>query len=144
MDLIKLANVAIKAALAAGKIIRESSSERIDVDSKDAGSSYASQVITDVDRACESVILSHLDRSREELDIALLSEEREDNGSRFEKDYFWCVDPMDGTLAFINGYPGFAVSIALVSKEGIPQIGVVYDPSTDIVYHAIITRGAYK
>ncbi len=144
MDLIKLANVAIKAALAAGKIIRESSSEYIDVDSKDAGSSYASQVITDVDRACESVILSHLDRSREELDIALLSEEREDNGSRFEKDYFWCVDPMDGTLAFINGYPGFAVSIALVSKEGIPQIGVVYDPSTDIVYHAIITRGAYK
>ncbi len=38
---------------------------------------------------------------------------------------------MDGTLAFINGHPGFAVSIALVAQDGTPQIGVVYDPSTN-------------
>ena len=51
--------------------------------------------------------------SCDEFEVGFLSEETEDNGSRFEEDYFWCIDPMDGTLAFINGHPGFSVSIAL-------------------------------
>jgi len=51
---------------------------------------------------------------------------------------------MDGTLAFINKRPGFSVSIALVAKDGTPHIGVVYDPSTDILYHAIKGKGAFK
>ena len=144
LDLDKLTKIAIQAALSAGNVIRESRNKHIEVDAKNAGSSLASQVVTDVDRACESVILDRLKESCEELDIALLSEETEDNGSRFQKEYFWCIDPMDGTLAFINGYPGFAVSIALVSRDGIPQIGVVYDPSTDILYHAIKGSGAFK
>ena len=51
---------------------------------------------------------------------------------------------MDGTLAFINKTPGFSVSIALVSKDGSPCIGVVYDPSTDTLYHAMRGMGAFK
>ena len=60
--------------------------------------------------------------------IGFLGEEAKDDGSRFEKDFFWCVDPLDGTLPFIEGRPGFAVSIALVQKSGIPVLGVIYDP----------------
>ena len=51
---------------------------------------------------------------------------------------------MDGTLAFINKQPGFSVSIALIAKDGTPYIGVVFDPSTDTIYHAIKGNGAYK
>ena len=51
---------------------------------------------------------------------------------------------MDGTLAFINKHPGFSVAIALVAKDGTPYIGVVFDPSTDTLYHAIKGHGAYK
>ncbi|MEO0471852.1 MAG: inositol monophosphatase family protein, partial [Bacteroidota bacterium] len=111
---------------------------------KQAGTSEASQVVTAVDRACEATILSHLLPTCETFDLAMLSEETEDDGSRFVKDFFWCIDPMDGTLAFIKNYPGFSVSIALVARDGIPWIGVVYDPSTDTLYHAIKGHGAWK
>lgn len=144
MDLLYLNDIAMKAALAAGEVIQKYMNEEVEVDLKTAGSSRASQVVTAVDRACEKVILTHLLPTCREFDLALLSEETEDDASRFEKDYFWCVDPMDGTLPFINKQPGFSVSIALIAKDGIPYIGVVYDPSTDVMYHAIKGMGAFK
>ena len=144
MDLIQLSKIAIEAARAAGKIIQQSVQQDVLVEQKESGSSYASQVVTEVDRACESVILNHLLPSCDKYDLAILSEETEDDGSRFQKKYFWCIDPMDGTLAFINKHPGFSVSIALVAIDGTPTIGVVYDPSTDTLYHAIKSHGVYK
>lgn len=144
MDLIQLNNIAIKAALSAGKVIQQYMNTDVLVKNKKGGTSYASQVVTSVDIKCETVILSHLLPTCKEFNLALLSEETEDDGSRFEKDYFWCIDPMDGTLAFINKQPGFSVSIALIAKDGTPYIGVVFDPSTDTLYHAIKGNGAYK
>ena len=144
MDLSQLSNIAIKAALAAGKIIQQHMNKAISVEKKGGGASYASQVVTAVDIACETAILSHLLPTCAEFELALLSEETEDDGSRFEKDFFWCIDPMDGTLAFINKQPGFSVSIALIAKDGTPYIGVVFDPSTDTLYHAIKGSGAFK
>lgn len=144
MDLLKLNDIASKAALSAGKVIQQSMQDDVLVEQKKGGISYASQVVTEVDRACESVILSHLRPSCDEFHLALLSEETEDDGSRFEEDFFWCVDPMDGTLAFINKQAGFSVSIALVAKDGTPYLGVVFDPCTDTLYHAIRGNGAFK
>jgi fructose-1,6-bisphosphatase/inositol monophosphatase family enzyme len=144
MDFIHLKNIAIKAALSAGKIIQQYMNDDIVVEQKKGGNTYASQVITEVDRACETEIFSHLLPTCEQFDIALLSEETEDDGSRFEKEFFWCIDPMDGTLAFIKKHPGFSVSIALVAKDGTPYIGVVFDPSTNTIYYAIKGNGTYK
>ena len=144
MNLQHLANIAIEAALSAGKIIQEHLNDTIIVEEKEGGSTRASQVVTKVDRACENIILSHLIPTCKAFDIGLLTEETEDDGSRFEKDFFWCVDPLDGTLAFINKQPGFSVAIALVAKDGTPIIGVVFDPNTKTLYHAIKGNGAYK
>ncbi|MFT4664913.1 MAG: fructose-1,6-bisphosphatase/inositol monophosphatase family enzyme [Polaribacter sp.] len=144
MDLLQLHNIAIKAALAAGKVIQQYRNEDVSVEQKMGGASYASQVVTAVDRACETAIFSHLLPTCDEFDLALLSEETEDDGSRFEEDFFWCIDPMDGTLAFINKQPGFSVSIALIAKDGTPYIGVVFDPSTETLYHAVKGNGAFK
>ena len=144
MDLLQLNNIAIKAALSAGKVIQKYMNDDVSVEKKKGGDSYASQVVTEVDRKCETAIISHLLPSCDEFDLGLLSEETEDDGSRFEKDFFWCIDPMDGTLAFINKQPGFSVSIALIAKDGTPCIGVVFDPSTDTLYHAIKGNGAFK
>ena len=144
MDLLKLTNIATKAALSAGKIIQKYMNEDILVEKKKGGASYASQVVTTVDRKCETAILAHLLPTCNEFNLALLSEETEDDGSRFEEDFFWCIDPMDGTLAFINKQPGFSVSIALVAKDGTPYIGVVFDPSTNTLYHAIKGNGVFK
>ena len=144
MDFSQLTDIAIKAALAAGKVIQQYMQEDVLVEQKKGGTSYASQVVTEVDRACEQVILSHLLPTCDAFDLALLSEESEDDKSRFHKDYFWCIDPMDGTLAFIDKQPGFSVSIALVAKDGTPYIGVVFNPTTDTLYHAIKGKGACK
>ena len=144
MNLSQLNKIAIKAALSAGKVIQKHMNDEVIVEKKVGGDSYASQVVTAVDLACEKVILSHLLPTCDEFDVALLSEETEDDGSRFKEDFFWCIDPMDGTLAFINKHPGFSVSIALVAKDGTPFIGVVFDPSTDTLYHAIKGNGAFK
>ncbi|MBO6792366.1 MAG: inositol monophosphatase [Balneolaceae bacterium] len=145
MNLAPLKDIAIEAALAAGKIIKTYMDEDIEfVEKADGGVNYASQVVTKVDKECEDEILKHLIPTCKTHDLALLTEETEDNGSRFEKDYFWCIDPIDGTLAFIKKEPDFSVSIALVAKDGTPVIGVVYDPSTDMLYHGAKGHGVYK
>jgi 3'-phosphoadenosine 5'-phosphosulfate (PAPS) 3'-phosphatase len=144
MDFQHLATLAIEAALSSGKIINKHINDAIVVEQKEGGSTYASQVVTKVDRECERIILSHLQPTCDAFNIGLLSEETQDDGSRFKKDFFWCIDPLDGTLAFINKQPGFSVSIALIAKDGIPVIGVVFNPSTDTLYHAVKGHGAYK
>ena len=144
MNLLQLNKIAINAALSAGKVIQKHMNDEVKVEIKEGGVSYSSQVVTAVDIACEKVILSHLLPTCDEFDLALLSEETEDDGSRLEEDFFWCIDPMDGTLAFINKHPGFSVSIALIAKDGTPFIGVVFDPSTDTLYHAVKGIGAFK
>ena len=144
MDFIQLSKIAIEAAEDAGKIIQKYLNKHLDIQQKSGGTSYASQVFTEADKACESAILSKLLPTCKAYDLALLSEETEDDGSRFIKDFFWCIDPLDGTLSFIQKRPGFSVSIALVAKDGTPIIGVVYNPSTKNIYHAVRGFGAYK
>lgn len=144
MDMKLLCDIAIKAALAAGNIILNQLENDIEVNIKNKETNYSPQVVTAVDLACEKAILEILEPSLLDHDIAILSEEKEDDGGRFDKAFFWCVDPMDGTLAFINKYPGFSVSISLIARDGTPHIGVVYDPSTDTLYYAIKGKGAYK
>lgn len=144
MDFNALADIASKAALEAGKVIQNALYKTIGVQHKEGGSTLASQVVTAVDVACEKVIIKHLRPTCTEYDLGILTEETEDDKSRFSKDYFWCVDPLDGTLAFINKHPGFSVSIALVSKEGIPFIGIVLDPTSNTLYMGIKDQGAFK
>ena len=61
-----------------------------------------------------------------------------DNGS----DYCWVVDPIDGTVNYISGFPYFATSIALAYKNE-PIIGVVYDPCNKELAYAEKNKGAY-
>lgn len=144
MDLQHLTNIAIKAALAAGQVMQKAMKQEVKVIRKEGGNTFASQVVTKVDFECERVILSHLNPTCKTYDLCLLTEEQEDDKSRLKQDFFWCIDPMDGTLAFINKMPGFSVAIALVAKDGTPQNGVVYDPSTENLYTAIKNKGAFK
>jgi myo-inositol-1(or 4)-monophosphatase len=54
----------------------------------------------------------------------------------------WIVDPIDGSLNFLHGLPIFAVSIAYRAQHSY-QVGVVYDPCRDEMFHAISGRGAF-
>ena len=56
----------------------------------------------------------------------------------------WFIDPLDGTLPFIESTSGYAVSIALVSRRGTPVIGVIYDPLEKTLYHSVEGLGAFR
>ncbi|MGY6274620.1 3'(2'),5'-bisphosphate nucleotidase CysQ family protein [Methylomonas sp. MgM2] len=143
-DLFLLSQCAISAAYQAGHIVAKQAQREVAVKTKSGGGSWAAQVVTEVDHLSQDCILQTLLPTCNQFDIAMLSEEIPDDRSRLRKDYFWCIDPLDGTLPFIEGVPGYSVSIALVAHDGTPMIGVVYDPLTQTLYHAIKDRGARR
>ena len=141
-ELTDLADLAIDAATAAGELIARSRPKEIE--HKSRSGSLASQVVTEVDRRSEAIILELLKPTIKRFELGLLTEEQPDDGGRLSADYFWCIDPIDGTLPFIEGTPGYAVSIALVRRDGTPAIGVVYDPVDETVIHAVAGVGAFR
>ena len=57
--------------------------------------------------------------------------------------YVWVCDPVDGTAMYARHIPVAVFSLALVI-DGVPNVGVVYDPFTDNLYTAIKGKGALK
>lgn len=143
-QLIELESIAIKAATKAGKMIQSKLCGDHEVLHKEGGTSLASQVVTAIDLESQNLVLEALKVSLARFELGLLTEESPDDSSRHQHDYFWCIDPLDGTLAFTKGTPGYSVSIALVSRDGTPMIGVVFDPVTSTLYHAVHQRGARR
>lgn len=143
-DLYLLAQCAISAACQAGHLIADYSQHAVAVNTKKGGSSLAAQVVTEVDHLSQTIILQTLRPVCELYDLAVLSEEAPDDQQRLRKDFFWSIDPLDGTLPFIESVPGYSVSIALVSREGRSLIGVVYDPLTQTLFHSIQGQGAWR
>lgn len=95
-------------------------------------------VVTDADLASERTILSTI--SSRHPGHAVFSEE---SGREGASRYTWIVDPLDGTANFVNGYPHYCVSIALVI-DGSPIVGVVARPETGDVYTAVKGCGAKR
>ncbi len=140
-ELVWLAEHAIDAAHEAGRYIART--RPTDVRSKGGGLSRSSQVLTEVDQHSQRLIIEALAPTMERFDLGLLAEEDDDSGDRLTRPYFWCIDPLDGTLGFVESTPGYSVSIALVSREGVPLAGVVYDPVERTLYHAVRGHGLF-
>lgn len=54
----------------------------------------------------------------------------------------WFCDPIDGTMAFIWGTPTSMFSLSLV-VDGIPVLGVAYDPFLNKLYEAVVGQGSF-
>ena len=72
-----------------------------------------------------------------------LSEESVDTAERFGKRRVWIVDPLDGTKEFVRQIPELAVAIGLV-EDGVPIVGVTYNPIRDEMYAAARGVGATR
>jgi myo-inositol-1(or 4)-monophosphatase len=85
--------------------------------------STATDMITEVDEACERVIVEGIREARP--GDGILSEE----GASAETTtgVRWVIDPIDGTTNYLYGLPGYAISIA-VEIDGEVAVGVVHDP----------------
>lgn len=80
-----------------------------------------------------------------EPQFSILSEEGRDIPYEERKnwEYFWLVDPLDGTKEFIKRNGEFTVNIALIHKNR-PVLGVIYSPVKDLMYYAEEGKGAFK
>lgn len=98
--------------------------------------------LTRADRAANTLICDAL----QELDpvFPIISEENKavpyDQRKNYE--YYWLVDPLDGTKEFIKRNGEFTVNIALIHRQR-PVLGVVYAPAPDEMYWAYDGGGAW-
>ena len=145
IDFDALEDIAINAVRSAGAIVQQKVGNELKVFRKEGegGSSLAADVLTLVDLMSQYEIIKHIEPTCHTYDIALLAEETEDDHSRLVKDYYWCIDPLDGTLPFIEGTSGYSIAVALVRNDGVAMIGVVFDPVTNDLYYAQHNKGAF-
>jgi len=99
--------------------------------------------LTEADLKANDIICSNLTRLYP--NIPIMSEENKqvayDNRKKW--DYYWCIDPIDGTKEFIKKNDEFTVNIALIHKNT-PVLGVVYAPAINEMYKAKKGEGAFK
>lgn len=99
--------------------------------------------LTEADIKANEIICSQLQNFYP--DIPVISEENQEIAYEERKnwEYYWCVDPLDGTKEFVKKNGDFTVNIALIHKDT-PVAGVVYAPVFNVIYWAKKGSGAYK
>jgi myo-inositol-1(or 4)-monophosphatase len=127
-------DIATEAAMSAGIILQECWGKLEKIEEKGG----AGDLVTEADKKSETEILKIL-RSRVP-NHAILAEESGAQGMA-DSEYLWAIDPLDGTTNYAHGYPIAAVSIGLLI-EGIPQVGVVYNPFKNELFRAAKGSGA--
>ena len=99
--------------------------------------------LTEADTRSNEIICAGLAKLYPEIPV--LSEENRivPFEERKNWEYYWCIDPIDGTKEFIKKNGEFTVNIALI-HHNIPILGVVYAPALDDMYSAKEGEGAFK
>ena len=134
----------VKIAKDAGKAIMEIYNQDFGVEFKSDNTP-----LTIADRKANEIIVTALNQlpvnSFLQQNIPILSEEGRDVpfDERKNWEYFWLIDPLDGTKEFIKKNGEFTVNIALIYKD-VPIIGVVYSPALNVCYWAKRNEGAFK
>ncbi|MGY8843903.1 MAG: inositol monophosphatase family protein [Gammaproteobacteria bacterium] len=124
-------NIAIRAARRAGTIVSRAQNRLYDLKIELKGHN---DYVTQTDVEAEAAIIEVLNEAYPSHSIVA-----EESGSSGASDFKWIIDPIDGTLNFIHGFPSYAISIALQVKGRLEQ-AVIYDPTRDEMYTA--SRGA--
>jgi 3'(2'), 5'-bisphosphate nucleotidase len=90
--------------------------------------------VTEADEAAESLILPALRAVTPGIPIIAEEEAAAGRIETIDGDYFWLVDPLDGTKEFVARRDEFTVNIALIER-GVPVLGVVHAPALGTTYY---------
>ena len=121
----QLLELAKHAAFEAGKAIMEVYAQPFEVYTKDDDSP-----VTQADLRASNIIKETLKLTG----LPFVSEEDlPPDRSQFKR--YWLVDPLDGTVEFVNRNGEFTVNIALIDDKQ-PVLGVIYAPVTDQLWWA--------
>ena len=117
----ELVAIAERAARAAGELVHRGRPERLEVTATKVS---ATDVVTAMDTASEELLTELLLRARPHDGVL-----GEEGGATVgTSGVTWVVDPIDGTVNYLYGLPGYAISVAAVVPGGAP--GDEPDPAT--------------
>ena len=129
-------NLITKACLKASRsLIRDFGEiENLQVSSKAPG-----DFVSSADKRTEKILLDELQKAHPEYGIIT-----EESGilNKSNTKNRWIIDPIDGTMNFLNGVPQFAISIAY-EEQNIIKCGVIFNPITNEMFSAEVGNGAY-
>jgi myo-inositol-1(or 4)-monophosphatase len=108
--------------------------ENLQVSSKGPG-----DFVSAADKRTEKIIIDELQKAHP--DYGILSEE-EGVINKENQSNKWIIDPIDGTMNFLNGIPQFAISIAYEENNEI-KCGIIFDPIKNEMFYAEKGKGAY-
>lgn len=99
--------------------------------------------LTEADKKSNEIIIKRLKELYPR--IPFISEETKATPfmERKEWNFFWLIDPLDGTKEFIKKNDEFTVNIALIERTK-PVAGVVYAPAKKLMYAAKKGEGSFK
>lgn len=133
-ELLIFIDIATEAALSSGSILQKYWGKLDKIEEK----SRPGDLLTVADKEAEKEILQIIQRHFPEHQI--LAEESGTIGKN-DTTYLWAIDPLDGTTNYAHTYPVAGVSIGLMI-EGIPSVGVVYNPFREELFRAAKGLGA--
>ena len=124
-DLDSCLEIAKSASLLAGNFLKEKQDTNLKI-----LSNKARDLKLQIDIDAEEIIKEYITANSS---LPILAEESGISGSL--DDYFWVVDPLDGTSNFLRNIPISCVSIALV--QGLkPILGAIFDFNNSDLYFA--------
>lgn len=141
----ELRSLAVELAEAAAAHVRARRPQVFAADGPAAGAvatkGHVTDPVTVVDTESEQLIRALL-AERRPADPILGEEGGGDVGASAAGAVTWVVDPIDGTVNFLYGLPGYAVSVAAV-RDGRPVAGAVVDVAAATTYSAALGGGAH-
>jgi myo-inositol-1(or 4)-monophosphatase len=102
-----------------------------------ASKTTETDLVSDADREAERAVRELLAAERPE--DGLLAEEGSDSSGASGRR--WIIDPLDGTVNFLYGFPAWAVSVALEDADGL-AVAVVHSPLHAETFTAVRGEGA--
>lgn len=123
-DIGQYEQLAIEVAIKAGQMVKAMRGGHVEARHKGRV-----DLVTEADIKSQELIAAELKAAWPEFSFIAEEGER----AIIESDYYWVVDPLDGTTNYSHGYPVYCVSIALM-HQGDPIIGVVFDPNLDELF----------
>lgn len=94
-------------------------------------------LVTAIDKKVEDFLLDEIGEKYPHHSV--LGEER--GLTAGDRDCRWIIDPIDGTVSFVHGLPGFSISLAY-EENGNTVAGVVYGPMLGQMFTAERGKGA--
>tara|TARA_B100000886_G_C20353244_1_gene461822 strand:+ start:277 stop:1023 length:747 start_codon:yes stop_codon:yes gene_type:complete len=129
-------NLMIKACEKASKVIIRDFGE---IENLQVSKKGPKDFVTKTDKRVEKILIDELSKSKK--NYSFLTEETGKIINK-NKDIFWIIDPIDGTINFLHGVPHFAISVAL-QVDGEIIIGLIFDPLKNEIFYAERNNGSF-